>query len=174
MRVSFRSFGLGLILAVVLVYLILLAQFRSFIDPLLILLAVPTGLTGVLGMLFLTGATLNVMSLMGVVMVVGIVVSNSILIVEFIQRLREDGKSVREAVAVACRVRLRPVLITVGATVFALVPLALHGGPLWEPLCYAQIGGLTFATVITLLLVPVFYSISVLDLKIVKWEPGKH
>jgi hypothetical protein len=66
------------------------------------------------------------------------------------------------------------VLITVGATVFALVPLALHGGPLWEPLCYAQIGGLLFATVITLLLVPVFYSISVLDLKIVKWEPGSH
>jgi multidrug efflux pump len=70
--------------------------------------------------------------------------------------------------------RLRPVLITVGATVFAPVPPALHGGPLWEPLCYAQIGGLAIATVITLLLVPVFYSISVLDLKIVKWEPGKH
>ena len=67
-----------------------------------------------------------------------------------------------------------PVLIAVGATVFALVPLALHGGPLWEPLCYAQIRGLAVATVITLLLVPVFYSIAVLDLKIIKWEPGKH
>ena len=66
--------------------------------------------------------------------------------------------------------RLRPVLITVGATVFALIPLALHGGPLWEPLCYAQIGGLTVATFVTLLLVPVLYAISVLDLKIVRWE----
>jgi multidrug efflux pump subunit AcrB len=70
--------------------------------------------------------------------------------------------------------RLQPVLVTVGATVFALFPLALHGGPLWEPLCYAQVGGLTVATVITLLLVPVFYSISVLDLKIIKWVPGVH
>ena len=71
-------------------------------------------------------------------------------------------------------IRLRPVLITVGATIFALVPLALHGGPLWEPLCYAQIGGLAVATVITLLLVPVFYSIAVLDLKIIAWEPVAH
>src|ERR1051326_6369107 len=109
MRVSFKSFGLGLILAVVLVYLILVAQFQSFIDPLLILLAVPTGLTGVLLVLFFTGTTLNVMSLMGVVMVVGIVVSNSILIVDFIRCLRADGKPLRDAVALACRVRLGPV-----------------------------------------------------------------
>ena len=88
--------------------------------------------------------------------------------------MREKGEGLQEAQLVAGILRLRPVLITVGATIFALVPLALHGGPLWEPLCYAQIGGLAAATVITLLLVPVFYSISVLDLKIIKWEPGKH
>src|SRR5262249_31741494 len=93
MRVSFRSFGLGLILSVLLVYLVLVAQFQSFLDPLLILLAVPTGLSGVLVILFLTGSTLNVMSLMGVVMMVGIVVSNSILIVEFTRRLRAEGKT---------------------------------------------------------------------------------
>ena len=101
MQVSFRSFGLGLLLSTVLVYLILVAQFKSFMDPLLILLAVPTGLTGVLLMLFTTGTTLNVMSLMGVVMVVGIVVSNSILIVEFTNRLREEGRPLREAVSLA-------------------------------------------------------------------------
>src|ERR1035438_7834698 len=128
MQVSFRSFGLGLILATVLVYLILIAQFGSFLDPLLILLAVPTGLTGVLLMLFATGGTLNIMSLMGVVMMVGIVVSNSILIVDFTRRLRAEGKTVREAVALACRVRLRPVLMTSGATLIGLLPMALKLG----------------------------------------------
>jgi multidrug efflux pump subunit AcrB len=93
MRTSFTAFGFGLILATLLVYLVLVAQFKSFLDPLLILLAVPTGLTGVLLTLFLTGTTLNVMSLMGVVMMVGIVVSNSILIVEFTNRLRAGSRA---------------------------------------------------------------------------------
>ncbi|HXJ42387.1 MAG TPA: efflux RND transporter permease subunit, partial [Bryobacteraceae bacterium] len=109
MRDSFTSFSLGLLLAVVLLYLILVAQFRSFLDPLVILLAVPPGLTGVIVTLYLTGTTLNVMSLMGVVMLVGMSVSDSILIVEFTRQLREEGMAVREAVAMACRVRLRPV-----------------------------------------------------------------
>ncbi|MGH8022084.1 MAG: efflux RND transporter permease subunit, partial [Limisphaerales bacterium] len=108
MQESFRSFGMGLILSTVLVYLILVAQFKSFLDPLLILLAVPTGLTGVLLILFLTGTTLNVMSLMGVVMVLGVVVSNSILIVEFTNRLREEGRPLHEAISLACRSQLRP------------------------------------------------------------------
>src|SRR6202000_429824 len=100
MYTSFSSFGFGLLLAVVLVYLVLVAQFRSFVDPFLILLAVPPGLMGVVIILAASGTTLNVMSLMGVVMMVGIVVSNSILIVEFTHRLIEDeGMSVREAVA---------------------------------------------------------------------------
>src|SRR6185295_9923594 len=108
MRTSFRSFGLGLILAVVLLYLVLVAQFQSFVDPFIILLAVPPGLTGVLITLYTSGTTVNVMSLMGVVMLVGIAVSNSILIVEFTRRLRSEGMAVREAVGMACRVRLRP------------------------------------------------------------------
>ena len=98
MRASMQSFGLGLILAVVLLYLILVAQFRSFVDPFIILIAVPLGLIGVIVALLLWGTTLNVQSLMGVVMMVGIVVSNSILIVEFTHRLLEDGMAVREAV----------------------------------------------------------------------------
>ena len=160
MEASFRSFGIGLLLSVVLVYLILVAQFKSFTDPLLILLAVPTGLTGVLVTLWATGTSLNVMSLMGVLMMVGIVLSNSILIVEFIHRLREDGKTVREAVALACRVRLRPVLMTSLATLFGLAPMALKlgtGAEAYAPLAMAIIGGLAVSLVLTVFIVPAAY-----------------
>jgi multidrug efflux pump subunit AcrB len=160
MQASFKSFGLGLILSVLLVYLILVAQFKSWIDPLVILLAVPTGLTGVLLTLLITGTTLNVMSLMGVVMMVGIVVSNSILIVEFTRRLREDGKSLREAVALACRVRLRPVLMTSLATLIGLLPMALKlgtGTEAYAPLARAIIGGLAVSVVLTVFIVPAAY-----------------
>jgi hydrophobic/amphiphilic exporter-1 (mainly G- bacteria), HAE1 family len=160
MQTSFTSFGLGLILATVLVYLILVAQFQSFIDPLLILLAVPTGLTGVLVILFVTGTTLNIMSLMGVVMMVGIVVSNSILIVEFTNRLREEGRSLREAVSLACRVRLRPVLMTSLATLIGLIPMALKlgtGSEAYAPLARAIIGGLAVSVVLTVFIVPCAY-----------------
>jgi len=160
MHESFQSFGLGLILATVLVYLILVAQFKSFLDPLLILLAVPTGLAGVLIMLWISGTTLNVMSLMGVVMMVGIVVSNSILIVEFTRRLVEEGHPVREAVSLACRVRLRPVLMTSLATLMGLVPMALklgEGSEAYAPLARAIIGGLLVSVVLTVFIVPAAY-----------------
>ena len=160
MQSSFQSFGLGLILSTVLVYLILVAQFKSFVDPFLILLAIPTGLTGVLLILWLTGTTLNVMSLMGVVMMVGIVVSNSILIVEFTNRLVEEGRPVREAVSLACRVRLRPVLMTSGATLIGLLPMALKlgtGSEAYAPLAMAIIGGLAVSVVLTVLIVPAAY-----------------
>jgi multidrug efflux pump subunit AcrB len=163
MQTSFRSFGLGLILSTLLVYLILVAQFESFIDPLLILLAVPTGLTGVLIILWATGTTLNIMSLMGVVMMVGIVVSNSILIVEFIRRLRADGKPLREAVSLACRVRLRPVLMTSLATLFGLIPMAVAlgaGSEAYAPLARAIIGGLAVSVVLTVFIVPAAYLIA--------------
>ena len=160
MRTSFKSFGLGLILATLLVYLILAAQFESFLDPLLILLAVPTGLTGVLLILFLTGTTVNVMSLMGVVMMVGIVVSNSILIIDFTRRLRSEGKPLREAVSLACRVRLRPVLMTSLATLIGLLPLAAKlgtGSEAYAPLARAIIGGLAVSVVLTVFIVPAAY-----------------
>ena len=160
MQVSFRSFGLGLILATVLVYLVLVAQFKSFLDPLLILLAVPTGLTGVLIILFATGTTLNIMSLMGVVMMVGIVVSNSILIVEFTNRLREEGRPLREAVSLACRVRLRPVLMTSLATLIGLIPMAMKlgtGSEAYAPLARSIIGGLAVSVVLTVFIVPTAY-----------------
>jgi HAE1 family hydrophobic/amphiphilic exporter-1 len=162
MQVSFKSFGLGLILSTLLVYLILVAQFKSFLDPFIILLAVPTGLTGVLLILFLTGTTLNVMSLMGVVMMVGIVVSNSILIVDFTNRLREEGRPLREAVSLACRVRLRPVLMTSLATLFGLIPMAAKlgtGTEAYAPLARAIIGGLAVSVVLTVFIVPCAYFI---------------
>jgi multidrug efflux pump subunit AcrB len=160
MRASFQSFGLGLILATLLVYLILVAQFHSWIDPFLILLAVPTGLTGVIIILFITGTTLNVMSLMGVIMMVGIVVSNSILIVEFANRLRAEGRPLQEAAVLACRVRLRPVLMTSLATLFGLIPMAAKlgtGSEAYAPLARAIIGGLAVSVVLTVFIVPAAY-----------------
>jgi multidrug efflux pump subunit AcrB len=160
MRASFKSFALGLCLAVVLLYLILVAQFQSFVDPIVILLAVPPGLSGVILTLWLSGTTLNVMSLMGVVMLVGIAVSNSILIVEFTRHLRGEGMDVREAVAVACRVRLRPVLMTSLATIIGLLPMALKlgaGSEAYAPLARAILGGLGVSVVMTVFLVPAAY-----------------
>ena len=157
MTASFAAFGLGLLFAVVLVYLVLVAQFRSFLDPFLILLAVPPGITGVLAILALTGTPLNVMSLMGVVMMVGIVVSNSILIVEFTHHLVAEGMAPREAVAHGVRVRLRPILMTSLATVIGLIPMALAlgaGSEAYAPLAKAIIGGLTASVVGTVFLVP--------------------
>jgi multidrug efflux pump subunit AcrB len=157
---SFTSFGLGLILALLLLYLILVAQFRSFADPFLILLAVPTGLTGVLVALFVTGTTLNVQSLMGVLMMVGMVVSNSILIVEFTHRLEEDGMPLLDAVVNSCRIRLRPILMTSLATIFGLIPMAAKlgtGSEAYAPLARAIIGGLLVSVVLTVVIVPAAY-----------------
>jgi HAE1 family hydrophobic/amphiphilic exporter-1 len=160
MNASFRSFGIGLILSVVLVYLVLVAQFASWKDPFIILLAVPPGLAGVLLLLLATGTTLNVMSLMGVVMMVGIVVSNSILIVEFARHLHHEGKPLKEAVSVASRLRLRPVLMTSLATILGLIPMALGteaGSEQYAPLARAIIGGLLVSVVVTVYLVPAAY-----------------
>jgi multidrug efflux pump subunit AcrB len=159
MRQSFSSFGYGLILSVVLLYLILVAQFKSFTDPLLILLAVPPGLAGVLVTLVATGTSLNVMSLMGVVMLVGIVVSNSILIVEFAHRQREKMPAL-EAIVSACRIRMRPVLMTSFATLIGLLPMALKlgtGSEAYAPLARSILGGLTASLVATIFIVPAAY-----------------
>jgi len=160
MRVSFQSFAEGLILAIVLLYLILVAQFQSFVDPFIILMAVPPGLAGVILILYLSGTTLNVMSLMGVVMLVGISVSNSILIVEFTRHLRSEGMGVRDAVALACRVRLRPVLMTSLATIIGLLPMALKlgaGSEAYAPLARSILGGLSVSVALTVFLVPAAY-----------------
>jgi HAE1 family hydrophobic/amphiphilic exporter-1 len=160
MNASFRSFALGLCLAVVLLYLILVAQFRSWKDPVLILLAVPMGFIGVLIVLPLTGTTLNVMSLMGVLMLVGISASNSILIVDFAHRLEEQADSAEDAIITACRVRLRPILMTSLATIIGMVPMALKlgtGSEQYAPLARAVIGGLTVSVLFTVFMVPAAY-----------------
>jgi multidrug efflux pump subunit AcrB len=160
MAASFRSFALGLTLSVVLLYLILVAQFRSFKDPLLIMLAIPMGFIGVLVTLPLTATTLNVMSLMGVLMLVGIAASNSILIVEFAHRLEEQGRSVEDAVITSCRVRLRPILMTSLATIIGMVPMAFKmgtGSEQYAPLARAIIGGLFFSVALTVFIVPAAY-----------------
>jgi multidrug efflux pump subunit AcrB len=160
MHSSFQSFGIGLILAVVLVYLILMAQFASFSDPFIILLAIPPGLSGVILFLMATGTTLNVMSLMGVIMMTGIAVSDSILIVEFVGTLRAHGHPIKEALAEACKVRLRPILMTTLATILGLIPMALAlepGSEQYAPLARAILGGLTVSGIVTVFLVPTAY-----------------
>jgi HAE1 family hydrophobic/amphiphilic exporter-1 len=162
MQSSFKSFGLGLFLAVLLVYLILVAQFSSFLDPFLIVLAVPTGLIGVVLTLALTGTTLNIQSLMGIVMLQGMVVSNSILIVDFANVLRTEGHNLRDAVVHACRIRLRPILMTSLATVVGLLPMAFKletGSEAYAPLARVIIGGLLTSIVLTIFVVPAAYLI---------------
>ncbi len=160
MNSSFRSFGFGLILAILLVYLVLVAQFSSFIDPFLIVLAIPTGLVGVMLTLAFTDTTLNIQSLMGIVMLTGMVVSNSILIVDFANRLRSEGYSVRDAVAHSCRIRLRPILMTSLATIVGLLPMALKfetGSEAYAPLARVIIGGLILSVILTIFVVPAAY-----------------
>jgi multidrug efflux pump subunit AcrB len=160
MNQSFKEFGLGLIVAVLMVYLILMSQFKSFVDPFIILMAVPPGLAGVVMTLLITGSSLNIMSLMGVIMMTGIVVSNSILIVEFAGTLHKQGLSLMEAVVQSCKIRLRPILMTSLATLLGMIPMAIGtetGSEQYAPLARAVIGGLGVSVVATVFLVPAVY-----------------
>ncbi len=163
MSASFKSFAIGLTLSIVLLYLILVAQFRSFVDPFVILLALPPGISGVLLILVLTGTTLNVMSLMGIVMLAGIAMSNSILIVEFAHHVKLEGRSVTEAIIESCRVRLRPILMTSLATIIGLLPMAMklgEGSESYAPLARALIGGLLASVLFTVFIVPAGFSLA--------------
>jgi multidrug efflux pump subunit AcrB len=167
---GFKQLSLVMAISVLLIYIALVLQFRNAIKPLLVFAAIPYGMTGAFAALAIMGQPFGFMAFLGVASLVGVIVSHVIVLFDFIEEAHERGEPLREALLDAGIVRLRPVMITVGATVLGLVPLAIHGGPLWEPLCYAQIGGLTIATFVTLILVPVLYSIFVLDLKLIKWE----
>ena len=160
MQASFKSFALGFLLSFVLLFLILTAQFKSFVDPFLIMLAIPMGFVGVLIILPLTHSTLNVMSLMGVLMLVGIADSNSILIVDFAHKLETQGLTPTDAVITACRVRLRPILMTSLATIIGMIPMALKlgtGAEQYAPMAKAIIGGLTSSVLLTIFIVPAAY-----------------
>ncbi len=160
MEASFKSFAFGFLISFLLLFLILTAQFKSFIDPFLIMLAIPMGFVGVLIILPLTGSTLNVMSLMGVLMLVGIADSNSILIVDFAHNLEKQGLTPADAVITACRVRLRPILMTSLATIIGMIPMALKlgtGAEQYAPMAKAIIGGLTSSVALTIFIVPAAY-----------------
>jgi multidrug efflux pump len=168
-RRGFGDMSMVMLISIACIYVALVLQFRNAIKPLIVFAAIPYGIVGALISLVIVGAPFGFMAFLGVASLIGVIVSHVIVLFDFIEEAHAEGKPLREALLDAGIVRLRPVLITVGATVLGLFPLASHGGPLWEPLCYAQIGGLTIATVITLLMVPVLYAICVLDLRIVKW-----
>jgi multidrug efflux pump subunit AcrB len=160
MEASFKSFALGFLISFLLLFLILTAQFKSFVDPFLIMLAIPMGFVGVLIILPLTGSTLNVMSLMGVLMLVGIADSNSILIVDFAHNLEKQGLGPADAVITACRVRLRPILMTSLATIIGMIPMAMklgEGAEQYAPMAKAIIGGLTSSVLLTIFIVPAAY-----------------
>jgi multidrug efflux pump subunit AcrB len=170
---SFRDLIIVLGISVAAIFLTLVLQFRNAIKPIIVFAAVPYGTVGALAVLWLMGSPFGFMAFLGIISLVGVIVSHIIVLFDFIEEKHAEGEPLQEALLDAGIVRLRPVLITVGATVIALFPLAMHGGPLWEPMCYAQIGGLIAATFITLLLVPVIYSIFVLDLKLIKWDKAE-
>jgi multidrug efflux pump subunit AcrB len=134
------------------IFMALVIQFKNAVKPLLVFAAIPYGMVGAFAALWIMGSPFGFMAFLGVASLVGVIVSHVIVLFDFIEEAHERGESFVESLLDAGIMRLRPVMITVGATVFALFPLASHGGPLWEPLCYAQIGGLTVATFITLLL----------------------
>lgn len=162
MRAAFENFSLALPLAVVLIYLVMVGLFRSFVDPLIILMAVPLGWIGTVLMLAVTQTSVNVESMIGTLMMMGIVVSNSILLVDFANRMAEAGLPAEQAVLEAGRRRLRPILMTALATILGLLPLALgfgEGNETMVPLARAVVGGLLVSTVMTLLVVPVLHSV---------------
>lgn len=159
---AFAGLSFAALMAIALVYMVLASQFRSLVDPLVIMFSVPLGVTGVFLMLYVTGTTLSVNSFMGIIMMVGIVVSNGVLLVDFANVLRRRGKSLFDAMVLAGRTRLRPILMTTIATVLGLVPMALgigEGSETNVPLARAVIGGLTISTFFTLFLVPALYTL---------------
>jgi len=167
---SFKDLVTVLLISIAAIYLTLVLQFRDALKPLIVFAAIPFGVIASLMGLLAMHAPFGFMAFLGVISLIGVIVSHVIVLFDFIEEERAAGAPLMDALIDAGIVRLRPVLVTVGATVLGLFPLALHGGPLWEPLCYVQIAGLTAATVITLLIVPVLYAIFALDLKLVKWE----
>ncbi len=167
---GFVELALVMLISTLMIFLALVMQFKHAVKPILVFAAIPFGIVGALFGLWVMGSPFGFTGFLGVASLIGVIVSHVIVLFDFIEEKHAEGEPLEQALLDAGIMRLRPVLITVGATVIALFPLASHGGPLWEPLCYAQIGGLTVATFVTLLLVPVLYAIFVLDLKWVEWK----
>ncbi len=169
-RSGFGDLAVALSVSVLTIYLALMVQFRSVAKPLIVFAAIPFGCVGAFVALALMGEPFGFMAFLGVASLIGVIVSHIIVLFDRIEEEHETGGPLLDSLLDAGLLRLRPVLITVAATVFALVPLAAHGGPLWKPLCYAEIGGLLLSSLVTLLLVPTLYAFFVLDLKWITWE----
>jgi HAE1 family hydrophobic/amphiphilic exporter-1 len=162
MAESFGYLGQALILAVIFVYLILAAQFESFIDPLGIMLSLPLSIVGMAGMLLIAGDTINIMSQIGLILLMGLVTKNAILLIDFTKTLRRRGMERRDALILAGRTRLRPIIMTTCSMIFGMLPTALGigAGSEWRaPMGRAVIGGLITSTILTLLIVPVVYTL---------------
>jgi multidrug efflux pump subunit AcrB len=167
---GFKSLAVALIVSFAAIYLALVVQFDSVTQPLLVYAAVPFGVVGGLTGLAIMGSSFGFMAFLGVASLAGLIISHVIVLFDFIDEKRREGEPLRKAVVDAGLARLRPVLTTVLATVGGLIPLAVEGGPLWEPMCYVQIAGMLVATMVTLVIVPVLYVIFVEDLRLVSWE----
>jgi multidrug efflux pump subunit AcrB len=171
---GFRSVALALAASMVLIYLALVLQFNSVTKPFVVFVGVPFGLVGGTMGLLPFGAPFGFMAFLGVASLAGVIVSHVIVLFDYIEDARERGEPLHKAVVDSALVRLRPVLVTVLATVGGLIPLAIEGGPLWEPMCYVQIAGLLLATLVTLGIVPVVYVAFVENLHLIRWESQKH
>jgi multidrug efflux pump subunit AcrB len=169
-KTGFINLGWVMAISIAMIFLALVFQFNNGIKPILVLAAAPYGMVGAFAALWVMHEPFGFMAFLGIASLVGVIVSHSIVMFDFIEERHIAGDDFENAVIDAGIIRLRPVMITVFATVLALFPLALHGGPLWKPLCYAQIGGLLLATVVTKLQIPVMYAIFVLDFKWLKWD----
>ncbi|HMF76519.1 MAG TPA: efflux RND transporter permease subunit [Bryobacteraceae bacterium] len=167
---GFGQLAVVMLISVLSIFFALVVQFRSAVKPLIVFAAIPFGIGGALTGLAVMGEPFGFMAFLGIASLIGVIVSHIIVLFDFIEEKHAEGEPLQQALLDAGILRLRPVLITVAATVTAFIPLAAHGGPLWEPLCYAQIAGLLVSTTITLLLVPVVYAVFVMDLKWVRWE----
>ena len=162
LNTSYNSLAFALALAVFLVYLVMASEFESFMHPLIILFSVPFGLVGVVFSLLLTNTTVSVMVLLGVIILIGIVVNNAIVLIDYTNQLREEGYSKREALKLAGEVRMRPILMTMLSSVLGLVPMALgwgEGAEIRAPMAIAVIGGMAFSTMLTLIFIPVMYEL---------------
>lgn len=166
---GFAEMSVVMATSIALIFLAMVIQFNHAFKPLIVFATIPFGIVGAIIALAVMGRPFGFNAFMGVASLIGVIVSHVIVLFDFIEEMHERGEPLVDALVDAGIVRLRPVLVTVAATVFAMIPLAAHGGPFWEALCYAQIGGLAVATIGTLWLVPLLYAVSVLDLKTVAW-----
>jgi multidrug efflux pump subunit AcrB len=171
---GFDSVGLALLTSLAAIYLALVLQFNSVTKPLIVFAGVPFGMVGGTMGLLPFHTPFGFMAFLGVASLAGVIVSHVIVLFDYIEEACERGEPLHDAVIDSALVRLRPVLVTVLATVGGLIPLAIEGGPLWEPMCYVQIAGLMLATVVTLGIVPVVYVTFVENLKLIRWEPDRH